>query len=571
MCGIAGSTIKSKIHFAERLKRMRHRGPDNTGINEIDSILLGHLRLSILDLNDRSNQPFFFKNLTITYNGEIYNYKEIRKKLVRIGYKFLTESDTEVVIKAWHAFGKKCINMFRGMWAFAIYDKTDKQLILSRDYFGIKPLYYCDSKGFEFASELKFFDLLAKNIDYKILNTFIITGKTNFSNQTFFKNVTSIQPGEILVYSLTRKNIVSSEIVKPTDKYVSRDTVMNSVKAHLVSDVEVCASLSGGIDSSTIVCASNSEKPLIKTVFTANSKSFDDDYNFSSRLASNLKLKHNILLIDNIDLKEALINTIKFQDEPFDGFSIVLQNQLYKYISKSGFKVNLSGQGADEIFLGYKKYLKLKLLNKNFITKIKFLKKVIKYNSDISILDSLIALWPSFHFIPKLYYYFLSKFIFKKTNEYFNYYDNFFRLSKLGLKEVQDFEIYGSNLQSLLRYEDRNSMNYSVESRVPFVDKYIFLENYNNVSLLDDIRFKQSLIDKNILPPFLKNRKSKIGFNADIKDFIKDNKTSILNEVKNSKFLSNNINLNFINFFSETILIRLWIIHLWRKHCLLPQ
>jgi asparagine synthase (glutamine-hydrolysing) len=213
MCGIAGVvSLNKKIHSVSTVKNMtniiKHRGPDGEGFwtNEQSDIIFGHRRLSIIDLSVNGAQPFKSDNYVITYNGEVYNYKELREQLISLGFVFKSACDTEVILNAYIYWGEKCVDYFNGMWAFAIFDPKKNQIFCSRDRFGIKPFYYfITNDQFYFASEIKAFSVLddwSPRVNKNIAYDFLQNGFVNHTNETFFENVFEMRGGNNLIINL---------------------------------------------------------------------------------------------------------------------------------------------------------------------------------------------------------------------------------------------------------------------------------------------------------------------------------------------------------------------------------
>ena len=292
MCGIAGKiSFGRRSNFQINKKKifeiMKNRGPDNQGhIEKIEKnykISLFSSRLKIINLNDTTNMPFKFKNLTIIFNGEIYNFIEIKKFLETKNYSFKFNSDTEVLVKAYHYWGKDCVNYFEGMWAFAILDSYKNQIFLSRDPFGEKPLYYSfNGSNFLFGSEIKYLLFLddtnsMKEINYSYLKNYITYGYKilNKSNKTYYKNIIKLESGTNLVVKLNSKEFIKKKYFKfninkknsnNSEKEIVNNIenlLTNSLKIRLRSDVPITFCLSGGVDSGALVSLAKKNKILV--------------------------------------------------------------------------------------------------------------------------------------------------------------------------------------------------------------------------------------------------------------------------------------------------------------------
>lgn len=393
MCRIAGFwdfNYKGEYSLEEVAISMRdslaYGGPDDAGVYLEPSygLALTHRRLSILDLSPAGHQPMEFENFVITYNGEVYNFREIRQELEKEGYKFFSNSDTEVILKAFHRWGFEAVHRFRGMFAFALWDKKEKKLILCRDRIGVKPLYYYNKDGlFMFASELKAFHKhpkFQKELSPLALSLFLQYGYIT-SPYSIFEDTYKLEPGHFLIVDDKGKllkfaywkveDYLKEEKLKGTEEELAKELesiLTESFKLRLVSDVPVGLFLSGGLDSST-VCAllqKESTKPL-KT-FTIGF--YEKDYNeaeYARRIANYLSTDHTELYCTPKEAYEIIPNLPEIYDEPF-GDSSAIPTYLVSKLAKSQVKVSLSADGGDEQFCGYTQYRivggRIKKLNK---------------------------------------------------------------------------------------------------------------------------------------------------------------------------------------------------------------
>ena len=275
MCGITGIIYKNKNVEAAELEKMtekiKHRGPDSSGIYMDKNVGFGHRRLSIIDVSDHSNQPFFYKDLILIFNGAIYNYLEIKDELISHGYIFKTTSDTEVLLLAYDKWGEDCVKKFNGMWSFAIHDKKQNLVFCSRDRFGVKPFYYyADGDQFIFASEIKAVLEIKKvtTVNTQIILQFIETNFTEHNNETFFEGIFKLPGSHSLVYDLKTNvfqiykyyelefNAEISKLNLQDSINLFEEKFQESIKLRLRSDVKIGSALSGGLDSSYIVAIS---------------------------------------------------------------------------------------------------------------------------------------------------------------------------------------------------------------------------------------------------------------------------------------------------------------------------
>ena len=369
MCGIVGFTnnINNSDYILEKMMdRIRHRGPDAEGKYIDDDIALGHRRLSIIDVSSSGDQPIFNEDssLVIVFNGEIYNYKDIRSELVDAGHTFRTNTDTEVLIHGYEEFGEKLLNKLRGMFSFVIWDKNKKELFGARDFFGIKPMYYANMNGtFMFGSEIKSF--LEHPKFKKELNTTALENYLTFqfspTYETFFKNVYKLPPAHYFKlkdghFEAKRYWDVHFDADdEPTlDEWVNRisDTFHNSVEAHKIADVEVGSFLSSGVDSSYVAAIADVDKTFTVGFGT------DEKYNeigWAKNFSEAIGKENTSKVITPEEYWNSLSMIQYHMDEPLaDPSAIALY--FVCNIASEKLKVVLSGEGADEIFGGYNVY-----------------------------------------------------------------------------------------------------------------------------------------------------------------------------------------------------------------------
>lgn len=378
MCGIIGIFAKDetgKLNFSNlnsAVNALKLRGPDAKGIYTDENIGLGHTRLSIIDTSDSAKQPFSSpdKRYTLIFNGEIYNYKELRKVLERKGYTFKTSSDTEVLLFHLIEFGEAGIHNLNGFFGFAFYDKEKKETIVVRDRFGIKPLHiYEDEHQLIFASEMKaiFQFNITKNINSSSLQLYF---KFNYIPQplSILENCKKLEPGAVLkwkdgkaetkkYYTLpyTPEKYIFSDYKKAQTKL--RDLLEESVSKRLVSDVPIGAFLSGGIDSSVITAlASKNTRNLNTFSIGYKDEPLFDETKYAKLVAEKYKTNHTVFELNNDDLYQQLNKVLEYNDEPFADSSGLAVNILSMYTREKA-TVALSGDGADEIFSGYNKHM----------------------------------------------------------------------------------------------------------------------------------------------------------------------------------------------------------------------
>jgi asparagine synthase (glutamine-hydrolysing) len=510
--------------------------------------------LSIIDLTQGGHQPFVSRdgNYSLVFNGEIYNYRELRNYLVAAGYSFATSSDTEVLLNSWIHWGIECLPKLKGMFAFVVYEKREKLLTLVRDAFGIKPLfYYQNEREFSFASEINALkSLISESLkpnDQKMFE-YISFGRSDDNQETFYEGIKSLEPGHILKIDLSVPKSTKKisrwwlpDILE--DKSISRyeavgeirERFLNNIKLHLISDVPLGAALSGGIDSSSIVCAMRYLEPELD-IHTFSYVAPEDRKNeeFWVDIVNNhVNAKSHKVLISPRDFVEDIDEIIKYQGEPFGSTSIYAQYRVYKLAKESGVTVTLDGQGADELFAGYSGYPEWRvrsLLSKgNIYGAVNFLLNWRKEpgRSLYSGIQKSIAIN-----LPKSLFSVLGKFSSNKTST--NLYEteklqqlkietefSLGRFSEIGWERALvgrlKYALTNGELTQLLRYVDRNSMRWSVESRVPFLTTD-FAEFV--LKLPEDLLISKEGVTKSvfkeamrgIVPDQILNRRDKIGF-----------------------------------------------------------
>ena len=367
MCGFVGFVDKvnnKKKIIKDMADIIRHRGPDSDGYYVNDDVALGFRRLSIIDL-DGGTQPIYNekKDKVIVFNGEIYNYKEIKKDLLDKGYKFSTKTDTEVILHGYEEYHEKVLDKLRGMFAFIIYDKEDNSIFGARDFYGIKPMYYytCDDE-FMFGSEIKSFlghPNFKKELNRDMLKQYL-TFQYSVGEDTFFKNVYKLRPGHYFIYKDGKMSIrkyyeidLTSDHSKTLEEWkdIIRKELNESIKYHKISDVEVGSFLSSGVDSSIVATLSDVDKTF--TVGYDNKKYSEIDY--AKELSKKINVKNVSKKISKEEYFDKFNDIQYYMDEPLADPSAAALYFVTNIASKH-VKVALSGEGADEIFGGYNIY-----------------------------------------------------------------------------------------------------------------------------------------------------------------------------------------------------------------------
>jgi asparagine synthase (glutamine-hydrolysing) len=567
MCGIFGislsSTQISQSLFRESLELIHHRGPDKTGefFHEDQDIALGHKRLSIIDLSDQASQPMssIDGRHKVIFNGEIYNYNEIRSELNNLGCKFNSSSDTEVLLNAYIYWGPECVEKFRGMFAFAIYDQVKKIIFLSRDRAGEKPLFYAVTDGdLFFGSEIKPLINYSEKLSSINKNSFSYLFQNGYTpkGESIFSEIFKLKAGHSLTFDLEKRNYLIKkywQIAAAANKrfrYQNEDHLVKelekrleeSVELQLNSDVPVGILLSGGLDSSLITAIASRLKDKIDTftVSFAGHGSFDEAP-YAKEISDTFQTNHHLLVTSDIN-PEIIEKLTYFYDDPMFDPSIIPSYLISEAISEN-FKVALSGDGGDELFGGYNHYSKLlKLKNLAYFFPLKIRKLINLVTQNILPIGTkgrkTIELF-STDFLNSL----------ANINEFFSQseQEDFFYLSRLtnlydGGKSSQEIaSVSNDYLFSLTRYDfenylsedmlvkmDRASMANSLEIRAPFLDKKLIEYAFYDVPSAYKVSNKnqkillKKLAEKILPQTFDVNRKQ--GFAIPLANFLIEEK-----------------------------------------------
>ena len=533
MCGIAGQycfdgRAPDKDLLARMSQQLIHRGPDGVGTEIRGCTGLVHRRLAIIDLSKEGLQPMTNedKTLWLVYNGEIYNYVELREELIKKGHRFHSQSDTEVILHAYEEWSTGCLQRFNGMWAFALWDERTQQLFCARDRFGIKPFYYSEINGsFLFASEIKalieHLDV-GKTPDDEILGTYLAWGVQDHSARTMFDGISQLKPAHALIVTKDGPHIpyqywdvrindaLQSEIHDQQDEDRFLDLLRDATRIHLRSDVAVGTCLSGGIDSSTLAVLINNlirdEAPpsvsdrqkTFSVVFT--DKRFDESLYIDEIVNATGVDSHRTepapeRLWDDID------RLIWVQDEPFGSLSIYAQYCVMRLAQKN-VKVVLDGQGADELLAGYLAY------------QASYIRGLLhSFHAGKALREIAGSLRIHRGFFSSA----LRQLLVRRTRR------NLLTVPVPpvdryagSLADVLRRELCSTNLPALLHYEDRNSMAFSLESRVPYLDVRL-VEYVASLPLDQKIRNGVTKIAlrkavKGIIPESIRCRMDKMGF-----------------------------------------------------------
>jgi asparagine synthase (glutamine-hydrolysing) len=551
MCGINGFNFVNKKILQSMNNSLKHRGPDDEGsfVDNKNKISLGHRRLSIIDLSERGHQPMFYskefgacsekynkKNLSkskicITYNGEIYNFQELKKELQKRGYKFNSESDTEVILASYLEYGVDCVKKFNGMWAFCIYDIQKQKLFLSRDRFGQKPLYfYFDGISLIFSSEVKSIlknKLINVDLDRgSFLEYFHSERNISFVSESMLSQIKTVPPSTNLVFDIS-KRIMNLEDYYFLTSYLDEkiyfdnlkkyekdlieelDFILNeSVKKHMVSDVEVSSICSGGLDSSLITAIAKKYNSRLKVYCVDTCDKRTSEIGYARKVSNYLNLELREIKIKKEYFEEKLKEVTKCLEYPLVHPNTVAIYLLFKKIKEENIKVVLTGEGSDEIFGGYTSSVQINLINnvKVFLKKLNInFERFFLNNKNSSLFISL--------FSPLINS--------KKINELFTY-GNFFNPSledgfyfykkKFGgnylysleknysfLKDKKYPEMFLTKQMSeylipLLKRADKMGMAHGVEVRIPFLD-----DNLMRFAINLPIKYKINFLERKYL------------------------------------------------------------------------
>lgn len=559
----------------KEFKKINQRGPDNTKKVQIENFTAMFHRLSIIDLKTRANQPMFStcKRYLLNFNGEIYNFIELREYLKKKGLNFKTKSDSEVILNGFKKEGTKFVNKLRGMFAFTIWDSEKKKLYVFRDRIGQKPLYYYKGKNeIIIASEIKYIKLIINRlkINYKIVHDFIINADLDANNETFFQEVLKVPAANYFIIKkkeITKKrywSLKSSEKKHfKLDEF--KEKFENNLKIHLRSDVPISFMCSGGMDSTSLLIAS--KKILKKNFFSISYLNSLDEIKVLDKLKNKHRINHKIVKFAKFNIKN-FNKMLNYHDEPFHSLAIYYHYLARNFLKKKGYKILINGEGADEVLGGYKSSLYPHICKIRNISKTNLKRLINFYELDKKICQKVLK--------EKKYEYkriqsnplnILNNDFFKsniknlKKNS--NYFDN--------LKEFLKYKILNLDLPYILRFEDLNSMANSIESRTPFVDHKLieYLFSIKTKYFLKDNTTKYMLkkywfnyIDKY----YSKKKYQRPSINS--QEFYRYMK-KFLNKLKNSNDKLININNVLVlirkNKINQSLLFRIFIYYKWKQ------
>lgn len=592
MCGIAGifSPQGNRVDPALLLKMtnsIRHRGPDDEGyllvnsqngvlehrrgdetISEVHSphileifsdgapnLALGWRRLSIIDLSPTGHQPMsnVERNVWIIFNGEIYNYIELREELLAKGYIFRTKTDSEVIIHAYEEWGVECLSRFNGMWAFALWDGRARKLFCARDRFGVKPLYYFKNNDvFTFASEIKALLLnpaVSRKANHQAVYDYLAHATIDHTDETLFSGIKQLPPAQYLTidgagtmeikkyYTLRCNSDLGSfdeaENRRHTDKF--KEILFDSVKLRLRTDVPLGSCLSGGLDSSTIVCMANTlivqDGVIDRSLIGEHQKTFTAEYDnaqysertFVDKVIAQTNAQSHFAHPDGRELWGELEKVIYHQDEPFNSTSVYAQWNVMRLAHKNGMKVLLDGQGGDELLGGYAYHVPIyqaellrRLRFKTLLAEIRAASTISQRSAGRLLVD-LLGKTARNIFPDSAFERFAASHRFMNP-EFSSARKKMLTAAKRNdsLQERLLQEETRLNLQQLLHYEDRNSMAFSIEARVPFLD-YRVVEYGMQIPVQFKIhngwsKYPLRCAAEGLIPKEVQWRKDKMGF-----------------------------------------------------------
>ena len=580
MCGFAflidtSNSFNKELVINKMMDSIIHRGPDDSGYEVIENMAFGFRRLSIIDLSNASHQPMWdnHKQYLIVFNGEIFNYLEIKDQLLKLGHTFNSNGDTEVLLNAYIEWGEECLHKLNGMFTFIIYDKKNNKIFGARDRFGIKPLYIYQTKEQIFiASEIKAIyasGTINKEINWQTASKYLFYGVLEDSNDTFFSNVNKVPAGYSFQINTKKLNYKQKSYWTLEQKEIGNKDVSeqyyelfnDSIKLRLRSDVPVGVFLSGGMDSTAIICemkrqldATANQKKIHAYSFI--SKQFDET-NYIDKTLEYTQADIKYLSSKPLELWAEFDTALKMQDEPMHSITALVGFKLMKMAHNDGVKVILNGQGADEALAGYPNYFqnfwyslltngKLSTLNnelsgfisenggnkqeiiiKLIITFLKIKARHFKFYREKALQNQIDSLHQDNWYTPELK---------RKFQHNYNYQHD------ETLSGSLNYSLTQYPLPLYLRIEDRNSMANSVEARLPFMDYRLVELGY---SLPDEEKmhhFWNKFIlrnaMKNKIPELVRTRKDKMGFPTPIDDWLRGDLYEPFADIINSRSTS---------------------------------
>ena len=562
MCGILGGwslNVLDKQLIDEAILSLKTRGPDDNGneivnLDQLGQVFMAHTRLSIIDLSKDGHQPMISPDgrYLFVFNGEIYNFKELRAELENFGYSFRSNSDSEVLFYAWLHWRERCLPRLIGMFSFVVYDKHLMQFWCVRDAFGIKPLFYSfENNTFVFASNIQAIlamRMIKAQVNIQRAYDYLVYGNYDCHEQSFFEGIKQVLPGQLLSFDVKSRSLSEPTIwwTPPCELKNAlsfndaaeevRELLLEGLKLHLRSDVPLGVTLSGGIDSSALVCSMRHiepDRPIHTFSFVAANSSVSEEYWIDMINDHTNTIPHKVF-IDQDELAQDLDDMIYAQGEPFGGTSIYAQYRVLKSAKECGMSVILEGQGADEVFAGYHGYPTQRILS--FIEQYQFL-SAFNFMSQWS-------KWPGRGIAKSILH--TGQSILPEQLSFLTYrlrgvkpnptWFNTSIANDLGINtklmasykksthcygrrviEKLAYDIQHNGLPQLLRHGDRNSMRFSIENRVPFltiplVERLFSLPEHYLISNSGETKSILREAMRGIVPDAAIYRRDKIGF-----------------------------------------------------------
>ena len=602
MCGIAGIIGSFEDDANNILNSLKNRGPDNQNFYQNESLVFFHSLLKIMDLTENSAQPMIDQKTgnVIIFNGEIYNYNELKQKYFSDSI-FKSDTDTEVILKTYELFGKKVIEHLKGMFVFAIYDNKMKKVIIFRDTYGIKPLYYSSLKNnFFFSSDIK--TLLKfkkvkeeKELNEKIVVSFIGNRQLFKNNETLFKNIKILPKSSFVEIDINTKKFNISKYENNFKQLNNKsfqnfeDLFLKNLDDHILTKHDkIACFLSGGLDSSLLAISLSKIKTEKKIyTFTALQKNLFESSN-AKKLNEINKFNPIYINTEDINYFDELEKVNKINFQPSVDLSVVVHKKLCEEVSKKNIKIIFSGNGADEIFYGYPSHFYsyfAHTFKKNYNI-FKLIKNILlfKKKNDKSISSILKGTFTQI--LPLKLINFIKKTQLKNKVSHLN-------ISKINIQQLNFYDEHDSDvfenvkknykdswaLQNYLDYEDKNSMYYGIEVRVPYLDIELqnIINNYSLESFFSE-GSKSHLRKISFLPDLIAKEKRKSGFAGNLAMFFEKNYVQILNKIENDfddiplinkkklKDMLKNLNLKNLEIFFRTYSYGIWYLSCFKEN-----
>jgi len=560
MCAINGFNFPDRNLIFKMKQFTSNRGPDAEGLYIDENVTIFHNRLSIIDPEEKANQPMSYKSFIISFNGEIYNYKKLRSDLIKLGYKFKTKSDTEVILHLFDKYKTEAFKKISGIFAICIWDKIQKKLYLVRDTVGVKPLYYLKdnlTNKFFFSSSIRalILNLREKKINKSALNYYSNLGR-NDSNETAIKDIFKLMPGELLIlennvikkqkylkFNFTKKNYSNNEIKKLVSK-----TIQNQ----LVSDVPISLSLSGGVDSNVVYSVMRNNLDIKFNTYSfkfRDYEKFNADFNIAKKNTENYGNNFIPVEISHKDFIDSSEKVTEILEEPIANQCSILNYCMSKEISE---KVLITGDGGDEIFTGYDRYRSIYIIQ--LLQKFNIFKKL-DFKSGFKNFDRLFLNNPK-----ELYLSFSEQNIYKNIEKYFTNFEKI-TVNNLALNHLSEVELK-NNLNSValidldtlvpneyLLRNDKIFMDSGIEVRVPFYD----VELLNNLMMMSTFKkFGYRFKSKDLLKKIFKDDihslvDKKWGLQSPLAKWMKGPLQNYIKEILSLTYYNSSNILNFDN------------------------